>query len=248
MSFGLFRKDTKNYISNVEVTSEIYGIANPGDGEKYNAAVAALGANAGADAIRDYIFINYASDPYVDAVAGTITGDPATDNILPVVTSVPTNNDRETPISGVELSIQHLFGETGFGVISNYTAVSTDLEYDVTNLEDQPVLTNISDSANFIVFYDLDGLQARIAYNWRDEFLSSRYQGDVGASPIFVEAYSQIDFTVSYDFAQVEGLTVFLEGINIGENYTRTHGRAEKQVLNLTETGARYNLGARYSF
>jgi TonB-dependent receptor len=248
MSVGVFRKDTQNYIANVNEDSDIYGIVNPADGAKYDAAVAALGSDAGAADIRNYIFTNYADDPYVDAVAGTITGDPATDEIMNVVISVPTNNSGKTPISGMEFSIQHLFDETGYGVIANYTAVSTDLEYDVLNLVDQPVLTNISDSANFIVFYDLDGLQARIAYNWRDEFLSSRYQGDVGASPIFVEAYSQIDFTVSYDFAQVEGLTVFLEGINITDSYTRTHGRAEEQVLNLTETGARYNLGARYSF
>jgi TonB-dependent receptor len=247
MSFGVFRKDTKNYISDVQEDSTIYNIANPGDGEKYNAARLATGSTD-ANIIREYIFANYADDPYVDVVNGVITGDPATDNLINIAITAPVNNDRETPISGIELSVQHLFGETGYGVIANYTGVSTDLEYDVLNLEDQPVLTNISDSANLIAFYDLDGFQARIAYNWRDEFLSSRYQGDVGPSPVFVEAYSQIDFNLSYDLSEVEGLTVFFEGLNIGNNYTRTHGRSEKQVLNLTETGARYNLGARYSF
>ena len=53
---------------------------------------------------------------------------------------------------------------------------------------------------------------------------------------------------VSYDLPQVEGLTVFLEGINITDEHTRTHGRSDYQMLNLTQTGARWALGARYSF
>lgn len=247
MAFGLFQKDTQNYIANIQQDSDLYGIPNPADGVKANEARQVLNT-VDAVQIREYIFANFADDPFVDVASGTITGDPATDNIMNVSVNVPTNNDRKTPIDGMEFSIQHVFGETGYGVIANYTAVSTDLEFDVLNLEDQPVLTNISDSANFIAFYDLNGFQARIAYNWRDEFLASRYQGDVGPSPIFVEAYSQIDFNMSYDVAQVEGLTVFFEGINIANNFKRTHGREEKQVLNLVETGPRYNFGARYSF
>ncbi|MBU2881148.1 TonB-dependent receptor [Psychrosphaera sp. B3R10] len=247
LSFGLFKKDTQNYIANVVDNSDIYNIANPGDGAKYDAARAATGS-VDANVIRDYIFANYADDPFVDVATGVITGDPATDNVMNMAITVPTNDDRKTPIDGMELSLQHMFDESGFGVIANYTAVNTDLSYDVMDLNDQPVLTNISDSANFIAFYDANGFQARIAYNWRDEFLSSRYQGDVGPSPVFVEAYSQIDFNMSYDVAQVEGLTVFFEGINITDNFTRSHGRSEKQVLNLTETGPRYNFGARYSF
>jgi len=53
---------------------------------------------------------------------------------------------------------------------------------------------------------------------------------------------------VSYDIEQVEGLTVFFEGLNITEEYVRVHGLADEQVLNLTETGARYSIGARYTF
>ena len=159
----------------------------------------------------------------------------------------PSNSPRKSVIDGWEFAAQHFFGETGFGVIANYTLVNSDEAYNNYSLADQSALIGISDTANAVLVYENYGFQARVAYNWRDEFLNSRGQ-DTGANPKYTEAYSQIDLSVSYDIESVEGLTVFFEGLNITEEYVRVHGRAEEQVLNLTETGARYSLGARYTF
>jgi len=159
----------------------------------------------------------------------------------------PANGTDEETIDGWELAIQHAFGESGFGTILNYTMVGSGVEYDNFILKDQPALVGLSDTANAILFYEKDGLQARIAYNWRDEFLNSRGQ-DTGANPKYTEAYSQIDASVSYDLPQVKGLTVYLEALNITDEYIRVHGRAKEQVLSLIEAGSRYSIGARYSF
>jgi hypothetical protein len=45
-----------------------------------------------------------------------------------------------------------------------------------------------------------------------------------------------------------DNLTVFLDGINILEADFRVYGREEAQVLQAGQTGARYNLGVRYTF
>ena len=150
-------------------------------------------------------------------------------------------------IDGWEFAVQHAFGETGFGAIANYTMVDSETSYDNFLLQDQPALIGLSDTANAILFYEMDGFQARVAYNWRDEFLNSKGQ-DTGANPRYTEAYHQIDMSVSYDLPQVEGLTVFVEALNITDEHIRVHGRAKEQVLSLVESGARYSIGARYSF
>jgi hypothetical protein len=108
-------------------------------------------------------------------------------------------------------------------------------------------MVGLSDSANLVGFYDKSGFQARVAYNWRDEFLSSRGQ-ETGANPQYTEAYSQIDVNVSYELPQLEGMQVFLEGINVTDEYQRVHGRDKRQLLGLYQGGARWQLGARYSF
>ncbi|MGE6567133.1 TonB-dependent receptor [Shewanella vesiculosa] len=246
VSVGYFRKDTANFISNgiVKTTNGIY---NPASGDLYKAAVAATGTTE-AGAVRDYIFANYADNAAVDVANQTIAGSAANnDDLLTFNIDTPSNSPRKSVIDGWEFAAQHFFGETGFGVIANYTLVNSDEAYNNYSLADQSALIGISDTANAVLVYENYGFQARVAYNWRDEFLNSRGQ-DTGANPKYTEAYSQIDLSVSYDIESVEGLTVFFEGLNITEEYVRVHGRAEEQVLNLTETGARYSLGARYTF
>jgi TonB-dependent receptor len=161
------------------------------------------------------------------------------------VGQTPVNN-KEAKIDGFELAVQHFFGETGFGLQANYTTVNGDIGFDVNapTSVTQFALVGLSDTANLVFMYENDDFQARIAYNWRDEFLANgaRYQNE----PEFIESYSQIDFNVSYNVN--EKLSVFFEGINITEENSRSHGRTTAQMWNLEQLGARYALGARYSF
>lgn len=256
VSLGYFRKDVTNWITTGTVDSDIFNLPNPLDGEKFNAAVAALGANASNLDIRTYIFENFADDPNVQPKfdddglldGGTIVGDPATDNTVNFRINVPVNGDTEHTIDGIEFNVQHLFGDSGFGGIFNYTMVNSDLEYDKNSLDDTEALVGLSDTANLVAFYDKDGLQARIAYNWRDEFLNERRTNGDLTAPIYTDAYHQIDFNISYEVPAVEGLTVFFEGINITNEYTNEFGRDNRLIYRLTQTGARYGLGARYNF
>jgi len=256
LAFGYFRKDVSNWISTGTRNSTIFNLANPLDGEKYRAAVAALPADASNLDIRTYIFENFADDPNVipnfdedgNLDGGTIIGDPETDNLVEFRLNIPVNSDEERTIDGLEFNIQHILGETGFGGIFNYTMVDADLEYDVNSLADTEALVGLSDTANLVLFYDKNGLQGRIAYNWRDEFLNERrVNGDLTA-PIFTDAYHQIDVSVSYEVPSVKGLTVFAEGINITDEYITEFGRERRLIYNLTQQGARYNVGFRYNF
>ena len=256
ISFGYFKKDVTNWITTGTIDSNIFNLADPLSGEKFRAATAALGANASNEDIRTYIFENFADDPNVqpkfdedgELDGGTIVGDPDSDDPINFRINVPVNGDQEYTIDGFEFNIQHLFGESGFGGIFNYTMVDSGLEYDNDSLEDTEALVGLSDTANVVFFYDKEGLQARIAYNWRDSFLNERrVNGDLTA-PIYTDEYYQIDFNVSYEVPAVEGLTVFIEGINITDEYVTSYGRKQQLIYNITQTGSRYGLGVRYNF
>ena len=97
-----------------------------------------------------------------------------------------------------------------------------------------------------LLFYDKDGLEVRVAYNWRDNFLAQFNDGGNPNSPVYTEAYSQIDINVSYEIN--DQLSVFVEAINVTDEYTRDHGRHKLMVLDVEQTGPRYNIGARYLF
>ena len=252
VSLGYFQKTVGNFIGS-RVVNEQGPLANtphPAYGPRYQAAIdSGISPNAVED-IRQYILDNFA-DPetaYVDPGSGNIiiVGIPGEDSNTPVQVTEVANSNKEVKIDGWEMAVQHNFWETGFGVIANYTLVDVDTEFDNMVLSDpQFAITGVSDSANFIAFYDKDGFQARIAYNWRDKFLASSTSG-TGNNPIYVDAYSQIDLNVSYDIN--ENLSVFFEGLNVTGESRRTFGRDSHQVLGYYQGEARYNLGARYTF
>lgn len=156
-------------------------------------------------------------------------------------------NNREANIHGWEFGGQYFFGETGFGVLANYTIVKGDVGFDDAGNPDvnQFALLGLSDSANAVLMYEKYGISARLAFNWRDEFLTQSNQGQ-WRNPFYVGEYWQLDASVGYTLD--EHLSFVLEGINLTGEDVRWHGRSEKQLVKLEDQSARYAIGARYKF
>jgi TonB-dependent receptor len=168
------------------------------------------------------------------------------DPLTTFAVSTPVNN-QTAQIHGFEFGGQYFFGDSGFGILANYTIVDGDIGFDVAAdpNQNQFALTGLSDSANAVLMFEKFGLSARLAYNWRDEFLSQINQGG-WRNPYFVEAYDQIDLSVGYDIN--DNFAVSLEAINLTGEDVRWHGRSELQMWRLEDQGARYAIGARYKF
>ena len=160
-----------------------------------------------------------------------------------MVTSVA--NQESATLKGAELNLQHMFGNSGFGVQANYTYVKSDLTYNNTGRGNQFALVGLSDSANLVGIYEDDKWAVRAAYNWRDEFLASVADGG-DANPRYVEPYGQLDISVGYNWTK--NLSMQLEIINATDETVRTHGRTETMVLQAIQNGPRYMLSARYKF
>ena len=229
-----------------------FNLHTPVGGAYWNAAIANGCPTADVVCIRDYIFANFNGQPGVTQTGvdstghatGTIVGqpgDPLADFRIGTVA-----NQRSARLSGWEFNFQHVFGDSGFGVALNYTIVdSPDLTYDNASTGQQFALVGLSDSANLVGFYDKGPWQVRAAWNWRDEFLSSVFDG-AGPNPNYVEAYGQLDLSVGYKLN--DHLTFQFEAINLTDETARVHGRHQNNMLFLTQTGPRYMLGVRYKF
>ncbi|MBD1389334.1 TonB-dependent receptor [Neiella sp. HB171785] len=243
VSAGWFNKEVENFLMNTIVEQEFDHLRDPYVGpaaELARAEITAAGGVPSDEAVHGWLVDNGYGD------ADGRVPQSANDPVITWQISQP-NNVEDLNIHGWEIAAQHWFWDTGFGVSANATFVTGDTEYDVERTDEQFALPGLSDSANFAAFYDKDGLQARIAYNWRDDFLSATGQAESGGpAPQFTESYGQWDFSISYDVT--EELTVFAEGINIFEEEMRIHGRYKEQMLRAQENSARYALGARYTF
>lgn len=253
VSVGFYDKRVKNFIGNEQVEENIFGLTDATAGPRAQAAMDELEARGipisdtslfnMVAAMENGVDYDSMTDEQFEAAYDIIpNGD---DPLMTFINSKPVNN-KNANIYGFELAAQHFFGDTGFGIQANYTTVTGDIGFDnnANPSITQFALVGLSDTANLIFMYEMDALQARIAYNWRDKFLdtTSQYVNEPG----YTEAYSQIDFSMSYEVS--EALTVSFEGINITDENIRRHGRTSAMLWQLDELGARYALGARYTF
>lgn len=240
ISVGFFNKKVSNFITSEINNDSAYGLTNPALGPRVAEAQAALGGSPTTAQVRAWITANYPG--IIDPQSGGILGQ-SNDPLVDFAISQRINSDQEAKLHGWEFAIQHSFWETGFGAILNYTVVKSDTSYDNTLRFNIPqfAVTGVSDSANAVLYYDKNGLQARVAYNWRDEFLSGK-----GTDPFYVESYGQIDASASYEFDN--GVTVFVEGINLTNEDRRGHMRADQAIFFAAPGYARYAAGVRFSW
>ena len=259
LSVAFFAKKVENFIGTTQKVESPFEVYTPIGGRRYQDALAALGVSAAgnAAAIRKWIFENADASTFNiterrddGTIVGEIYGVPGEDPRLSFRISIPINAETKN-VEGWELSWQHFFGDSGFGVLANYTIVDGDGIFNnhivpSDNARPTPI-EGISDSYNLVGLYEKDGMQVRIAYNWRDRFLTSTtgFNGDPD-NPVYVEAYGQFDFATSYVIA--DQFTVFLEGINVTNETTRQVGRSSSYVYRVEQNGPRYFFGVRYSF
>ena len=238
-SIGYFKKKVDNFLVSTIEQQTFTGLTDP--------YIGALAEQARQDLIADGIDVN---DQNVFARINENRGTPITDPVrasssdpLAVFDVTTTENAKVGNLFGYEFAVQHMFGDTGWGVQANLTIVNGDVDADRDVVGQEFALPGLSDSANLSVFYENDIVSARLAYNWRDEFLTGF---DAFGSPVFTEEYAPLDLNVTW--YATDNLDVFFEAINITEEVQRSFVRYEEQFLRGNEYGARFNIGARYNF
>lgn len=243
ISVGFFNKNVSNFIANGTTQTPLFDLPDPSQGAAATAARAALGAGASFDQIVAWVQANRPADFAAGVgTAGGIIGRAADPDVVFTFTQ-PSNSAQKARLWGWEIAVQHNFWDTGFGAILNYTVVNSDTSFDNTLpwTTTQFAVPGASDSANAVLFYDKNGLQARIAYNWRDKFLAGKDQ-----DPYYIKSYGQFDVSASYEIRK--GLTAFVEGINI-TNADRTGVRRNDRAVFFAAPGyARYSGGVRLTF
>lgn len=128
----------------------------------------------------------------------------------------PINGDGGS-VHGVEFQVQQAW-ENGFGASFNYTYSTSETTASSTS-DKNFGLPGVSENAfNLMGFYETDIWSARLAYSWRDDYVSpNRSVFGVANSAYTVterfEAYGQWDGQVTYNLS--ENISFNLEAINI---------------------------------
>jgi TonB-dependent receptor len=181
----------------------------------------------------------------INGVIDPTTGQPAVFHVTQQV------NGPEATVRGVEVDLQHVFGDTGFGIQANGSLIGTNKPYNPKDISTSGfAVTGLSNSANVIGFFDKYGFEARVAVNWRDEYLLQFGQvqntGAFGSEPTFVNPSTTVDFSASYQVNP--NFNVFFEALNLTDATASTHGRFKNQLLDVFKYGRRFTAGVRFKF
>lgn len=175
--------------------------------------------------------------------------DPAT-GAAPIFTLQANVNGPSANIYGLEVAWQHVFGDTGFGFLVNGTVVGTNKPYDPNDLSVGNFgMPGLADAANATVFYDKDGIELRLAANWRDIYLDRFGQGQAGGTqfgsePIFVNGNWDLSFSGGYDIT--ENLKAYFTASNLTNNSYSTRGRFPDQVYSVISIGRSFTAGVHF--
>jgi TonB-dependent receptor len=147
----------------------------------------------------------------------TTVSSPETYNGATYQVSRPQNSNGAV-IRGFETGYQQFYDFLpgwlkGLGLQANYTYIDSDTPSSILG-QNVPLQNLSKNSYNLVGMYELGEISSRIAYNWRDKFMSSVTNiVGIGALPIYTSAYGWLDASVSYKYTKQ--ITFALEGTNL---------------------------------
>jgi len=237
LAVNWFTKHVTNFLTQTTSQGPLFGITDPNAGALANKAIQELTA-AGKQVSAQTIFAQMEADnPGQTSFAGQ-PGDP-----LVIWDITKPSNANRTQIHGFEISGQHVFGESGFGIQANWSVPSGGAQWNAQVIGTQFALPGLSRSYNVVGFFEKWGFQTRVAYTHRGSFLSATAQVDTSNEPIYYRPYGQLDMSASYDITR--HFSVFFDAINLTSASQRTYGRYSEQFVSAQEGFARYQIGFR---
>ena len=135
---------------------------------------------------------------------------------------------------------------SGLGSSINYTYSDSQGGDKDFNGKTMPMGDNSKNSLNAILWYQKNGWQARVAYNYRSERYIGRSWNDGSPAAWWASPTSYVDASISYDIN--DNFTVYLQGTNITEEYENTYMQWKDVMVNQNVYEARYTAGVRAKF
>ncbi len=154
-------------------------------------------------------------------------------------------------ISGVELSAKLAMSDLtdgffgGFGLDLNYTYAPSDSGTKDQKGDDLPFEDNSEVIYNVVAWYEDGPIQARIAYNYRDDRLVLQNQV-WGNANLWQDATAYVDASFAYDIT--DEINIFINASNLTGEKEEYYLEYEDQFAFQFEYEPRYTLGVRATF
>lgn len=184
----------------------------------------------------------------IDSFVTLVTTPQLVDQVTFQVT-VPDNGKGAT-VKGFELGYRQAFTTLpspfdGLGVQTSFNYTKSNANYTNQVAGVSYGLEGLSKTSYSLVgFYEKYGVQARLAYTWRDNFL--QVASGRNGEPEYFDAYGQLDAGLSYEVTPQ--FTVFADALNINDAKEFIYSVSTDRTKEYRKTGRRFSGGVRVRF
>ncbi|CAM8672751.1 TonB-dependent receptor [Sphingobium sp.] len=163
------------------------------------------------------------------------------------------NNVAKGKVKGFELAYQQFFDFlpgplSGLGMQANFTYVDSKAPSPATTgpVVNVPLELLSKYNYNLVGIYELGGLSARVAYNWRSKYVVTTAGNGTGNLPIFNKPFGQVDASISYNVTPQFALTV--DGVNLTNARRSTYFGIDSRPRDVVVNDRRISLTARITY
>jgi iron complex outermembrane receptor protein len=167
-----------------------------------------------------------------------------------LVTSL--DNGPGATVTGIELSHQQNYTSlpgflSGLGSLVNYTYTDSDTEFkDADGMDRNLPMPGLSENTlNAILFYVYEDFSSRIAYNYRDKFVT--FADGLGGLPIYRSDVVKVDFSLTYKMPKTSFAITF-DATNLTDDETHDYAGSKERLVAYHTTGRHFGLSVRYNF
>lgn len=141
-------------------------------------------------------------------------------------------------VKGFTVSYQQPFGDSGFGLLANYTYA------DGSTAEGHALPYNSKNDVKLSPYFEKGPFSARVTYGWRSHYLAGGYVA--GAPPASVAAYSELDANFGWTFNKHISLT--LDAMNLLNEKYFTYLGNKDMPAGIYTNGRRYMANLHFKF
>jgi len=161
-------------------------------------------------------------------------------------------NSTGATIKGLEFGVTQFFTDIlpspfdGLGIQANYTYIDSDSGVKDVLTGEELAMEGVSENSyNLVLMYEKYDFSGRIAYNYRDEFVTALDDVNAGSS-ISSDDRGQLDASISYDINKEMSITI--SGVNLTDEHTSEYITHQSRVHDWSQLGRRYQAGFSWKF
>lgn len=154
-----------------------------------------------------------------------------------IFVSQPVNGEGGT-IQGLELLYQQPFTLIeGTGVMATYSYIGSETPFEDLEGNNLPMPGLSENNINLVVYYEIEDVGVRLAYNWRDEYLSGLASSGTG---VYFKSYADLAFTANWKIN--DNFSLNFAADNLFNTRQKQFNAYEEAIQRNVEFGRSYKL------